>query len=168
MTQTFILVSHLCDREVTAQMPSRWCFLIWDAKQFPGTQLASQTPTSVRAMKGQTSPSWCCDSQARLVWYLQRKTEAGRTELPSEPSRTSGSGRCLQMPSVMSLLAGSIIVTHTYSGSLQGLTHWRVYHVILTTTSDSRNQLARVGLHTVYGSYTSLQELFREQACFEI
>lgn len=81
LKHTFILVSHLCDRGVAAQMPSRRCFLICDAKQFPGTQLASQTPMSVGAMKGQTSPSWCCDSQARLVWYLQRKTEAGRTEL---------------------------------------------------------------------------------------
>ena len=40
--------------------------------------------------------------------------EAGRTELLSEPSRTSRSGRCLQTPSVMSLLVRGIIVTHTY------------------------------------------------------
>lgn len=52
--------------------------------------------------------------------------------------------------------------------SLQGLIHLRVYCMILSTTLDPRKQLARIDLHTVYGSYTSSQELFWEQACFEI
>lgn len=40
--------------------------------------------------------------------------------------------------------------------------------MILTVTLDARKQLAHIGLHTLYGSYTSSQELFWEQACFKI
>ena len=59
--------------------------------------------------------------------------------------------------------------SHLQGGSsLQGLSHLRVYCMILSTTLDLRKQLAHIGLHTVYGSYTSSRELFWEQACFEI
>lgn len=76
----------------------------------------------------------------------------------------------MQKPSVRSSVAGSIIITHACRvvQVLQGLTHLRVYCMILSTTLDPRKQLARTDLHTVYGSYPSSQELFWEQACFEI
>lgn len=43
-----------------------------------------------------------------------------------------------------------------------------VYRMILTTTLDPRKQLARIGLHNLYGVYTSSQALLWEQACFEM
>ena len=103
---------------------------------------------------------------SKVSLICAKETEAGRTELPLEPSWTARSGQCLQMPSLASLLAGSILINHTcrWGQVYKGL----VYLMIVTTTLDSTKQLPRAGLHTVYGSHTLSRELFREQACFEI
>lgn len=52
---------------------------------------------------------------SKVSLICAKETEAGRTELPLEPSWTSRSGQCLQMPSLASLISRK----HTNKSHLQ-------------------------------------------------